>query len=239
MTEIPVATAVLVACFALIVMQEAVHGFHDCANAIAPAVCTNALAPRFAIPLAALCNFLGVVAGGTAITFECLGIPNATTHSYVGAILGTATAYAAVYHTRAEGVAYWDEGAAIMTSLFLAPVIAFVIAAALMLVLRSLAPAPPKFADYALWVTRYRPDELDAAGRYPNQAMGGDGLPRFAARDESIVDTDVVLWHTFGITHIPRVEDWPVMPVHRAGFILVPDAFFARNPALDVPPPAH
>jgi primary-amine oxidase len=95
------------------------------------------------------------------------------------------------------------------------------------------------FADHALWVTRYRPDELDAAGRYPNQAMGGDGLPRFAARDESIVDTDVVLWYTFGITHIPRVEDWPVMPVHRAGFVLVPDAFFPRNPGLDVPPPAH
>src|SRR5712692_3442912 len=185
MTEIPVAAAVLVACFALIVVQEAVHGFHDCANAIAPAVYTGALAPRFAIPLAALCNFLGVVAGGTAITFELiyllptgmvagidnrnevvfllalvativtwnvgtwwLGIPNATTHSYVGAILGTATAYAAVYHTRAEGVAYWDEGAAIMTSLFLAPVIAFVIAAALMLVLRKLAPAPPKTAGW-------------------------------------------------------------------------------------------
>jgi primary-amine oxidase len=87
-------------------------------------------------------------------------------------------------------------------------------------------------------VTRYRAGELDAAGRYPNQGRGGDGLPRFAARDEPIVDTDVVLWYTFGITHIPRVEDWPVMPVHRAAFTLVPDAFFARNPALAVPPPS-
>src|SRR5437016_2146450 len=179
MTEIPVAAVVLVACFALVVVQEVVHGFHDCANAIAPAVATGSLAPRFAIPLAALCNFLGVVVGGTAITFELiyllptgmvagidnrnevvfllalvatiifwnagtwwLGIPNATTHSYVGAILGTATAYATVYHTRAEGGVYWDQGAAIMTSLFLAPVIAFVIAHALMLVMRKLTPAP-------------------------------------------------------------------------------------------------
>ena len=104
--------------------------------------------------------------------------------------------------------------------------------------LHPTAPARRRamFADHALWVTRYRPDELDAAGRYPNQAAGGDGLPRFTAGDESIVDTDVVLWYTFGITHIPRVEDWPVMPVHRASFILVPDAFFPRNPALDVPP---
>ena len=59
MTEIPVAAVVLVACFALVVVQEAVHGFHDCANAVAPVVATRALAPRFAIPLAAMCNFLG------------------------------------------------------------------------------------------------------------------------------------------------------------------------------------
>jgi uncharacterized protein (TIGR03067 family) len=107
-----------------------------------------------------------------------------------------------------------------------------------------LAPTSPArrragFADHALWVTRYRPGETDAAGRYPNQARGGDGLPRFAAADASVVNTDVVVWYTFGITHIPRVEDWPVMPVHRAGFTLVPDGFFSRNPALDVPLPAH
>ena len=106
--------------------------------------------------------------------------------------------------------------------------------------LAATAPARRRavFADHALWVTRYRPGELDAAGRYPNQGRGGDGLPRFAARDESIVNTDIVVWYTFGITHIPRVEDWPVMPVHRAGFTVVPDGFFSRNPALDVPPPA-
>jgi primary-amine oxidase len=50
------------------------------------------------------------------------------------------------------------------------------------------------------------------------------------------VGTDLVLWYTFGVTHVPRAEDWPVMPVARAGFRLVPDGFFTRNPALDVPP---
>jgi len=105
--------------------------------------------------------------------------------------------------------------------------------------LATTAPARRRggFIDYALWVTRYRADEMDAAGRYPNQGRGGDGLPRFAANDAPIVNTDVVVWYTFGITHVPRVEDWPVMPVHRAGFTLVPDGFFARNPALDTPPP--
>ena len=44
-----------------------------------------------------------------------------------------------------------------------------------------------------------------------------------------------MVWHTFGVTHVPRPEDWPVMPVEYAGFHLVPVGFFDRNPALDVP----
>ena len=74
-------------------------------------------------------------------------------------------------------------------------------------------------------------------GDYINQHAGGEGLPRWTAADRSLVDTDVVLWHTFGVTHIPRPEDWPVMPVEYCGFTLVPVGFFDRNPALDVPPP--
>ena len=44
-----------------------------------------------------------------------------------------------------------------------------------------------------------------------------------------------MLWHTFGLTHYPRVEDWPIMPVDTAGFRLRPDGFFDRSPVLDVP----
>lgn len=96
------------------------------------------------------------------------------------------------------------------------------------------------FATRNLWVTPYQPDERRAAGDYPNQNSGGDGLPRWTAADRSIVDTDVVVWHTFGVTHIPRPEDWPVMPVESTGFLLAPVGFFDRNPALDVPPsPDH
>jgi primary-amine oxidase len=95
------------------------------------------------------------------------------------------------------------------------------------------------FATRNLWVTPNRPDERRAAGDYPNQHGGGDGLPRWTAADRPIADTDVVLWHTFGLTHIPRPEDWPVMPVESTGFVLVPVGFFDRNPALDVPPSAE
>ena len=72
-------------------------------------------------------------------------------------------------------------------------------------------------------------------GEYPNQHAGGDGLPRWTAADRPIADTDVVVWHSFGVTHVVRPEDWPVMPVEYAGFLLAPVGFFERNPALDVP----
>jgi primary-amine oxidase len=90
------------------------------------------------------------------------------------------------------------------------------------------------FAGHPVWVTRYRATERYAAGPYPNQHPGGDGLPRWAG-DESIQGQDVVLWYTFGMTHTPRPEEWPVMPAAHAGFKLVPEGFFTRNPALDLP----
>ncbi|HEX5615707.1 MAG TPA: tyramine oxidase, partial [Acidimicrobiia bacterium] len=96
------------------------------------------------------------------------------------------------------------------------------------------------FARHNLWVTPYRDDERRAAGKYPNQHEGGDGLPRWTAADRSVVATDVVVWYTFGVTHFVRPEDWPVMPVEYTGFLMAPVGFFARNPALDLPPsPSH
>jgi primary-amine oxidase len=91
------------------------------------------------------------------------------------------------------------------------------------------------FMDHHVWVTRYRPRELYAGGDYPNQSEGGDGLPRYASKNEPIENTDVVLWYTLNVTHIPRPEEWPVMPTTRVGFRLIPASFFEGNPALDVP----
>jgi primary-amine oxidase len=93
------------------------------------------------------------------------------------------------------------------------------------------------FLDHHLWVTPYRPDERYPAGEYPNQHPGGDGLPRWTAADRPIENEDVVLWYSFGAHHIPRLEDWPVMPVAYCGFHLRPVGFFDQSPALDVPPP--
>jgi primary-amine oxidase len=91
------------------------------------------------------------------------------------------------------------------------------------------------FATRHLWVTRYDPAERYAAGEYPNQHAGGAGIPAFQRADRDLVDTDVVVWHTCGSTHIPRPEDWPVMPVEHVGFSLKPIGFFDRNPALNIP----
>ncbi|WP_104089576.1 MULTISPECIES: primary-amine oxidase [unclassified Cryobacterium] len=97
------------------------------------------------------------------------------------------------------------------------------------------------FATKGLWVTRFAEDERYPTGDFVNQHAGGAGLPAYIAADRAIDGEDIVLWHTFGLTHFPRVEDWPIMPVDTVGFKLRPDGFFDRSPVLDVPanvPPA-
>jgi primary-amine oxidase len=94
-----------------------------------------------------------------------------------------------------------------------------------------------EFARSHLWVTRYDERELHAAGDYPNQHPG-DGIGEWVKQERDLVNTDVVLWHTFGTSHLPRPEDWPIMPCEYVGFALKPAGFFDRNPSLDVPPPA-
>ncbi len=94
------------------------------------------------------------------------------------------------------------------------------------------------FATNHVWVTRYDPAQRYPAGDFVNQHPGGAGLPAFIAGDRDINGTDIVLWHTFGPAHFPRLEEWPVMPVARCGFMLRPTGFFDRNPTLDVPPPS-
>ena len=43
--------------------------------------------------------------------------------------------------------------------------------------------------------------------------------------------------YVFGIHHITRVEEWPVMPVDVVSFWLKPSGFFNQNPSLDAAPP--
>jgi primary-amine oxidase len=104
-----------------------------------------------------------------------------------------------------------------------------------------LDPASPAFKraqviGHTLWVTPYRADERWPCGDFPVQAEHDTGLPAWTEADRPIENTDVVLWYVFGLHHVTRPEDWPVMPADIVSFWLKPFGFFDRNPALDVPP---
>ncbi|KAL2884190.1 hypothetical protein SGCOL_000129 [Colletotrichum sp. CLE4] len=109
-----------------------------------------------------------------------------------------------------------------------------------------------KYARHHVWVTGHRDDELWAAGEYTNQSReevggvwdmvqrgdwfgddrkaNGDGGRGGDGRKSS-----PVVWSVFGLTHNPRVEDWPVMPVEIHHLTIRPADFFTSNPALDMP----
>ena len=89
------------------------------------------------------------------------------------------------------------------------------------------------FTAAPLWITAYDPRELYAAGLYPNQSKGGDGLPAYVAQGRGVDNADIVLWYTMGFHHVPRPEDWPVLPTMWHSVSLVPYGFFDRNPAID------
>ncbi len=103
-----------------------------------------------------------------------------------------------------------------------------------------LAPDDPPFKrnayiGYQLFVTPYEPDERYAGGRYAVMSDGTDTLDAWTSADRAIGNRDIVAWYTMGFHHIPRMEDWPVMPTHWSSFSLMPFNFFANNPAMSVP----
>jgi len=88
---------------------------------------------------------------------------------------------------------------------------------------------------HTLWVTKNSADERWPAGAYPTQSETDAGITEWIKDDASLVDTDVVLWYVFGIHHITRVEEWPIMSVDVVSFWLKPSGFFDRNPSLNAP----
>ena len=100
----------------------------------------------------------------------------------------------------------------------------------------SIAAKRAKFAHHHVWVTKYKDEEIFAAGEFTNQSqLEVGGVADMAAREDNVENEDVVVWNVFGLTHNPRVEDWPVMPMEMHQIHLRPADFFERNPALDVP----
>jgi primary-amine oxidase len=92
------------------------------------------------------------------------------------------------------------------------------------------------FVQNHVWVSAFHPEERYAAGEYVNHSNGTGDIADFIKQDRPIENTDIVLWHVFGLHHPVRTEDFPVQPVVLTGFKLMPAGFFNGNPAIDLPP---
>ncbi|THU79486.1 hypothetical protein K435DRAFT_823888 [Dendrothele bispora CBS 962.96] len=87
------------------------------------------------------------------------------------------------------------------------------------------------------------------AGKYVPQTREppADSLEKWVSQEveeakvkkEELLDTengeDILVFVTIGTTHVPRPEDWPVMPAETLSIHLRPMHFFDKNPSMDVP----
>lgn len=177
-----VAGITLMITFFLIVLQEAVNGFHDIANAVATVIYSRAMKPFEAVAMSAFCNFIGVLIGGTAVAFSLvyllpanmvagintvsevslflamiltavawnlgtwwLGIPNSTTHAYIGSIIGISMADAFLLGLPMAEQINWHQGEKIMTALIVSPIVGFLLGLMLLHLIRRLAHDPAMF----------------------------------------------------------------------------------------------
>jgi primary-amine oxidase len=92
------------------------------------------------------------------------------------------------------------------------------------------------FMKNHLWVTKFDAEERYPAGEYMNHSTGAGGVEDFVKQDRNPENTDLVLWHVFGLHHQPRPEDFPVQPCIKTGFKLMPTGFFDQNPGIDIAP---
>jgi PiT family inorganic phosphate transporter len=150
-------TAMLVVVIALAVAFDYVNGFHDTANAIATSVATRALAPRYAILMAAAFNFIGAFAGTAvantigsglvadasttqvvlaaallgAIAWNLItwqrGLPSSSSHALIGGLLGATIVAAGTGALKVDGIV-----TKVVVPMITSPVLGFAIAFALM-----------------------------------------------------------------------------------------------------------
>lgn len=80
-------------------------------------------------------------------------------------------------------------------------------------------------------------ERLYPAGRYVPQtrAPPADSIGNWVKEGQPTDGEDILVYFNIGTTHIPRPEDWPVMPVDHITATLKPVSFFKVNPSMDVP----
>jgi len=97
------------------------------------------------------------------------------------------------------------------------------------------------FMKKAMWVVKDVEDSKGSrmwpSGKYVPQTRSepADSVGSWVKEEANIENEDILLFITIGTTHIPRPEDWPVMPVEHLNLTFKPQSFFAANPSMDVP----
>ena len=162
-------TLLLVAVVVLAVVFDYINGFHDTANAIATSVATRALDPRAAILMATAFNFIGAFAGTAvaktigagivdehtstqgviiaalvgAIAWDLLtwfyGLPSSSSHALIGGLLGATLVSAGFGAFKVDGIM-----AKVVFPMFASPLIGFVVAFLLIIVLFWLFRSAPR-----------------------------------------------------------------------------------------------
>ena len=166
--------------FALVIALgfEFINGFHDTANAVTTVIYTGTLRPNPAVLYSGICNFFGVMLGGTAVAFSVVnllpvdflvdsastrsivmvvslllagviwnlstwwyGLPVSSSHTLIGSILGVGLANRLIMHGNASGVS-WSKATEVGLSLLISPVIGFVAAAVLLLIMKRFIREP-------------------------------------------------------------------------------------------------
>jgi len=97
------------------------------------------------------------------------------------------------------------------------------------------------FALHNIWVVPYQDGQIYPAGKHVPQTTGeyhamNDNILDWVKGGKNVQDTDIVVYVTFGLTHFPRTEDFPIMPCEESKVVLRPTNFFLQNPAMNVPP---
>ena len=264
-----VSAGILVLIFLLIVFQEAVNGFHDTANAVATVIYSNAMKAGPAVALAAFMNFLGVLAGGTAVAFGLvyllpneiiagvnsidkialflalivtalgwnfgtwwLGMPNSTTHTYIGSIIGVGIAHAFVRGQPIIEAINWHQGQKILITLAVSPIVGFLLGVALLKLMALFVKDPEMYRpahhhkrhpDWDKWdqdpasteVAGAPSPEVAAAvgalARSPERIERPARLPSAAARGHPTTDRSRkrVPRRLFAPRSSPGQQEWP------------------------------
>lgn len=108
----------------------------------------------------------------------------------------------------------------------------------------SLVRKRAPWAEYTTEVIPYKDDDTGYGLLYPSgdhvaqwSGDGARGMRQWIGDGtDKVENTDIVLFHTFGITHFPSPEDFPVMPTEIFDLMLRPRHIFTENPVLDIKP---